>query len=102
MRGGCLSLPHAHRNIALDAAAREEALREYLKTSGLKISPQQLDLLVPAFDAAWTIVRKRLAPDQDQQGARDRLARAVVDLVLAGGMTNTDNITAAAVRRILA
>ena len=76
-------------------------VRDFVASQRLKVSREQLDILVPAFDAAWAIAQRRLAPDQDQNAARDRVAHAVVDLVLAGGMTNAQSIAEAAVRRVL-
>ena len=76
-------------------------VRDFVASRRLKVTREQLDILVPAFDAAWAMAQRRLAPNQDQKAARDRVAQAVVDLVLAGAMTNAQSIAEAAVRRVL-
>jgi hypothetical protein len=80
-------------------------VREYIKSHQIKITPAQLALLVPCFDSAWAKVQprlQRLHPEDDERAARDRLASAVVDIVITSGITEPAKIAARAIRRVLA
>jgi hypothetical protein len=57
--------------------------------------------LVPAYEAAWTVLQRRLRVNQDQTAVKNRLAHEIVDLVLTGGMTDAAEAAEAAVRRLL-
>ena len=80
-------------------------MREYIRSHQLRITPEQLALLVPCFDTAWAKVEKRLQrlhPEEGERGARDRLANAVVDLVVSERLTDPTKIAARAIRHALA
>jgi len=76
-------------------------VRDYVKAQGIKVDRAQLDLLVPAFEAACRMAERRLGPRQNLRQIRGRLAQMVVDLVIAGGMTDPEAIAEAAIRRAL-
>jgi hypothetical protein len=79
-------------------------VREYIKSHQIKITPAQLALLVPCFDTAWAKVQTRLHrlhPDDDERAAKDRLASAVVDIVITSGITDPAKVAARAMRRVL-
>jgi hypothetical protein len=79
-------------------------VREYIRSHQIKITPAQLALLVPCFDTAWAKVRdrlQRLHPEDDERAARDRLASAVVDIVITAGITDPAKIAARAIRRVM-
>src|ERR1043166_4026836 len=62
-------------------------VRDYVEKRGLRVTTAQLDLLVPAFDAAWAAVSKRgafLLAGGEERVVKERLAKVVVDLVLNG------------------
>lgn len=75
-------------------------MRAYIASARVRYTPEQLELLVPAFDAAWAVVRRDrgwLPGSFDERAARDRLARVVVDLVTRGHMRTIAEIANAAV-----
>ena len=80
-------------------------MRNYVKSHGLKISPEQLDLLVPAFDTAWARVRKRggrvMLSDLEERAVKDQVAKVVVDIVMRGEISDPRRVAEAAVREIL-
>jgi hypothetical protein len=76
-------------------------MRDYIKSRGVPVSPAQLALLVPAFDAAWAELCKRVPEQASDQALRDRVAKLVVDLVMSGESTDPKAIAAAAVRLTL-
>jgi hypothetical protein len=74
-------------------------MRAFLATTRPRYTPEQLDLLVPAFDLAWSAEYRtgRYMPGgADEQAAKDRLARIVVDLVTRGQMRTVGEIASAA------
>ena len=75
-------------------------MREYVKSNKIKVTPAQLDLLVPAFDLAWGVVQVRLRPHHNLEEVRQRVAATVVDLVIADGMTSTAKVIRATIDRM--
>jgi hypothetical protein len=78
-------------------------VREYVKKQGLGITPEQLDRLVPAFEATWAAIEKRggLGSANERSALRDRVAKAVVDQVISAGLSDRDEVVAAVVRQVL-
>ena len=79
-------------------------VRDYVEKRGLRVTPAQLDLLVPAFDAAWAAVSKRgafLLAGGEERLVKDRLAKVVVELVLKGQADDPHRIAETAVRLML-
>jgi hypothetical protein len=79
-------------------------VREYIRSHHIKITPAQLALLVPCFDTAWAKVQprlQRLHPEDDERAAKDRLASAVVDIVITSRITDPVKVTTRAIRRVL-
>jgi hypothetical protein len=72
----------------------------YLGRNGLNPSDGELAALVVAFDIAWRRTGGEPAFGQDERFLRDRVAKAVADLVLSSGMRNPERIAAAALERI--
>ena len=88
----------------MSAGVRGSKVREYVARRGVKVSPAQLDLLVPAFDAAWEAIGKRggfLLANGETRALKDRLARVVVDLVIDGDQTDPQVIAEKAVNTVL-
>lgn len=74
-------------------------MQTYLAGARPRYTLEQLELLVPSFDAAWAIIRhdRGLMPGgADERAAKDRLARVVVDLVTRGHMRTVGDIASAA------
>jgi hypothetical protein len=79
-------------------------VRDYVEKRGLRVTPEQLDLLVPAFDATWDAVSKRggfLLANNEERAMKDRVAKVVVDLVINCDENDPHRIAEMAVRMIL-
>ena len=74
----------------------------YLGRHDLHPSDGQLVWLLRAFDIAWDQIEIGPYSPQDRRDLHDKVAAAVVDLVLISGMTRPDNIAATALRRVAA
>jgi hypothetical protein len=76
-------------------------VRKYIQSRGLKVSPQQLEVLVPAYDAAYDLIRKSGRFSEDDEVLKTRLAQLLVDLVITEGQTDVRLVAQTAVRLIL-
>jgi hypothetical protein len=76
-------------------------IRDYLTSRGLNISSEQLNVLVHAHDAAWTLLCKCGRCGNNDPVLKERLAGAVVDLVISEGQTDPRVIAQTAVRSVL-
>jgi hypothetical protein len=78
-------------------------VREYVKKRGLGVTPEQLDRLVPAFEATWAAVEKRggLGTAKQRAALRERVAKAVVDQVITVGLSDPGDVVKAVVRDVL-
>jgi hypothetical protein len=78
-------------------------VRDYISKRGLGVTPEQIDRLVPAFEATWAAVEKRggLRSAEQRIALRDRVAKAVVDRVIAAGLSDPADVVEAVVREVL-
>jgi hypothetical protein len=78
-------------------------VREYVRRSGLRVTRSQLDILVPAFEAAWRAIGGQglAVLENDEQDLRGRVARVVVELVLKGTPASPHEIAQRAVEKLV-
>ncbi len=78
-------------------------MRDYIKKRGIVVGPEQLELIVPAFELAWKMVESRggfLLTGGELTAVKDRVAKTVVELVTSGDWMDAADLAAATVHRI--
>ena len=77
-------------------------MRDYTKIYAASASAEQLAVLVPAFEAAWTNLNNggSAASDAEAEALKQRLAAEILNVALSGVISDAYGIAALAVLRL--
>jgi hypothetical protein len=83
--------------------AGDNLVHDYARKRGLGVTREQIDRLVPAFEATWAAIDKQGAARSASARAalRDRVAKAVVNQVITRGISDPEKVREAVLREVL-